>query len=142
MKTSARNQFSGNVSNIKTGAVNDEIEIELPGGDKLVAIITHESTKHLGLQIGGAAIALIKAPWVIVATDNSGIKLSARNQLAGTVSKLRLGAVNAEVLIQLSGGNQVCAIITLDSVSELGLAEGQPATAIFKASHVIVGVPA
>lgn len=142
MKTSARNQFSGKVSNIKTGAVNDEIEIELPGGDKLIAIITHESTKHLGLQNGSTAIALIKAPWVIVATNDSGIKLSARNQLAGTVSKLRLGAVNAEVVIQLSGGNQVCAIITLDSVNDLGLAEGQPATAIFKASHVIVGVPA
>ncbi|MFC5475262.1 TOBE domain-containing protein [Paraherbaspirillum soli] len=142
MKTSARNQFSGKVSQIKAGAVNDEIEIGLPGGDKLVAIITHESTTNLGLQVGGAAIALIKAPWVIVATGDTGIRLSARNQLAGTVSKLTLGAVNAEVTIQLAGGNAVCAIITLDSATELGLAEGKPATAIFKASHVIVGVPA
>jgi molybdate transport system regulatory protein len=142
MKTSARNQFHGKVSQIKTGAVNDEIEIELPGGDKLVAIITSESTKNLGLQVGGDAIALIKAPWVIVATGDNDIKLSARNRLAGTVAKLVRGAVNAEVSIQLKGGNTVCAIITLDSATELGLAEGQPATAIFKASHVIVGVPA
>jgi molybdate transport system regulatory protein len=142
MKTSARNQFHGKVSHIKTGAVNDEIEIELPGGDKLVAIITCESTKTLGLQVGGDAIALVKAPWVIVATGDDGIKLSARNRLAGTVAKLVRGAVNAEVNIQLKGGNTVCAIITLDSATELGLAEGQPATAIFKASHVIVGVPA
>ena len=142
MKTSARNQFSGKISQIKTGAVNDEIDITLPGGDKLVAIITHESTKNLGLQIGGGVIALVKAPWVIVATGDSGIRLSARNQLAGTVSKLTLGAVNAEVVIQLSGANTICAIITLDSVTELGLAEGKPATAIIKASHVIVGVPA
>jgi len=142
MKTSARNQFHGKVSQIKSGAVNDEIEIELPGGDKLVAIITCESTKNLGLRVGVDTIALIKAPWVIVATGDNGIKLSARNRLAGTVTKLTLGAVNAEVIIQLNGGNTVCAIITLDSASELGLAEGKPTTAIFKASHVIVGVPA
>ncbi|PUA18746.1 molybdopterin-binding protein [Glaciimonas sp. PCH181] len=141
MKTSARNQFHGKVSHIKTGAVNDEIEIELPGGDKLVAIITSESTKNLGLQVGSSAIALIKAPWVIVATGVDGIRLSARNQLAGKVTKLVLGAVNAEVVIQLAGGNSVCAIITIDSATDLGLAEGEAATAIFKASHVIVGVP-
>ncbi|MGS0740240.1 TOBE domain-containing protein [Glaciimonas sp. GG7] len=142
MKTSARNQFSGKVSYVKTGAVNDEVEITLPGGDKLVATITSESTKSLGLQPGVDAIALIKAPWVLVATGMDDIRLSARNQLAGTVTKLTLGAVNAEVFIPLSGGNTVCAIITLDSVTELGLAEGAPATAIFKASSVIVGVPA
>lgn len=140
MKTSARNQFSGKVSQVKTGAVNDEIEITLTGGDKLVATITHESTLNLGLKVGAEAIALVKAPWVIVATDDQGIKLSARNQLSGKITKLTHGAVNAEVVIQLPGGNAVCAIITLDSATELGLAEGQPATAIFKASHVIVGV--
>ena len=48
------------------------------------------------------------------------MKTSARNQLAGTVSKLTLGAVNAEVVIQLSGGNTVCVIITLDSVRSWG----------------------
>lgn len=142
MKTSARNQFSGKVSQIKTGAVNDEIEITLSGGDKLVAVITRESTQNLGLQVGSEAIALVKAPWVIVATADHGIKLSARNQLSGNVTKLTLGAVNAEVVIQLPGGNSVCAIITLDSATDLGLEEGKPATAIFKASHVIVGVAA
>jgi molybdate transport system regulatory protein len=87
MKTSARNQFHGKVSQIKTGAVNDEIEIELPGGDKLVAIITSESTKNLGLQVGGDAIALIKAPWVIVATGDNDIKLSARNRWRAGLSE-------------------------------------------------------
>lgn len=142
MRTSARNQFYGKVSRIKLGAINDEIELELQGGDKLVAVITHESTEHLGLQVGSEAIALIKAPWVIVATDETGIKLSARNRLAGVVSKLITGAVNTEVVIQLAGGNTLCAIITNESATDLQLAPGKPATAIFKASHVIIGVPA
>ena len=128
------------VTAIKTGAVNDEIELELAGGDKLVAIITHESTEHLGLKVGIEAVALIKAPWVMVATGQDSLKLSARNQLAGQVVKLVEGAVNAEVVIQLAGGTTVVAIITNDSVQTLGLAEGVSATAIFKASHVIIGV--
>ncbi|MGH8808825.1 MAG: TOBE domain-containing protein [Noviherbaspirillum sp.] len=140
MKTSARNQFYGKVSRIKSGAVNDEIEIELPGGDKIVAVITQESTQQLGLKIGSDAIALIKAPWVMLATGADDIKLSARNRLPGGVIKLTPGAVNAEVILQLRGGATMCAIVTNESVGELGLAEGKPATAIFNASHVIVGV--
>ncbi len=142
MKTSARNQFYGKISRIKSGAVNDEVEIELPGGETIVAIITQESTQHLGLAIGAEAVALIKAPWVMLATGDDGMRLSARNQLSGDVVKLTPGAVNTEVIIQIKGGNTICAIITNDSVRELALAEGKPATAIFNASNVIIGVPA
>ena len=47
MLTSARNQFAGKVAQITTGAVNDEIQIELAGGDHLVSIVTHESVENL-----------------------------------------------------------------------------------------------
>jgi len=139
MKTSARNQFYGKVAEIRSGAVNDEITVELQGGDRLVAVITQESTRHLDLRPGSDVVALIKAPWVMVATEN--IRLSAQNRLNGTVVKLQRGAVNAEVVIQLAGGTTVCAIISNDSADELELAEGKPAAAIFNASHVILGVP-
>lgn len=142
MKTSARNQFYGKVSRIRSGAVNDEIDVALPGGDEIVAVITRESTQHLGLAVGSEVIALIKAPWVIVAVPDEDIRLSARNRLRGTVVKLTPGAVNTEVVIQLQGGTTVCAVITNESAHELGLAEGRPACAIFNASHVILGVPA
>lgn len=142
MKTSARNQFLGKVSRIERGAVNDEIEIELPGGDHIVAVITQASTHHLGLEIGSEAIALIKAPWVMLATGSDDVRLSASNRLSGNVVKLTPGAVNTEVIVQLQGGNTLCAIITDDSANELALAEGKPATAFFNASHVILGVPA
>ncbi len=142
MKTSARNQFYGKVSRIRSGAVNDEIDVALPGGDEIVAVITRESTQHLGLAAGSEVIALIKAPWVIVGTADDEFRLSARNRLRGTVVKLAPGAVNTEVVIQLAGGSTVCAIITNDSAQELALAPGRPASAIFNASHVILGVPA
>ncbi len=141
MKTSARNQLSGTVSAVKAGAVNDEIEIALPGGQRIVAVVTHESAASLGLVVGAAAFALVKASSVVVAADLGTARLSARNQLAGTVSRLQPGTVNTEVVIDIGGGMSVAAIVTRGSAVSLGLAAGAPATALFKASSVIVGVP-
>ena len=142
MQTSARNQFLGTVRASKRGAVNDEIDIEVVGGQMIVAIITHESAERLALEIGGEAFALIKASSIVIVTDERGAKFSARNRLGGTVSRLHPGAVNTEVVIGLPGGGGIAAIVTNDSVASLGLAEGLTASAIFKASSVIVGVPA
>lgn len=140
MKTSARNQFTGKVSKLSAGAVNDEVELTLAGGQKIVSVVTHESVEGLGLKVGAEAYALIKASSIIVATDVGNGRLSARNQLAGTVASVQPGAVNSEVIIELAGGGTVAAIVTQESAKTLGLAAGTAATAIFKASSVILGV--
>jgi molybdate transport system regulatory protein len=140
MLTSARNQLSGKISAIQHGAVNDEIEIILADGQKVVAIVTHSSTVSLGLQVGGEAFALIKASWIILLTDTAGVRLSARNRLDGTVAKVVPGAVNSEVILTLKDGSQIAAIVTNESATTLGLAAGKSASAAFKASSVIVGV--
>lgn len=141
MKTSARNQFFGSVTRVVQGAVNDEIELAIAGGQTIVAIVTRESTEHLGLVPGRKAFALIKSSSVIVMTAGEGARLSARNQLAGTVTRVMRGAVNSEVVLDLHGGGTVAATITNDSVAALELVEGAPAVALFKASSVILGVP-
>ena len=142
MKTSARNQFSGKVSNFKRGAVNDEIELELAGGQKIAAIVTHASTERLGLGLGTQAFALINSSSVIVVTDDEGAKFSARNLMRGTVSRVQAGAVNTEVLIELDTGGALVAIISNESSDTLGLAPGTRAAGMFKASSVILGVSA
>ncbi|NMM38408.1 MAG: TOBE domain-containing protein [Glaciimonas sp.] len=142
MKTSARNQFLGKVTHVKQGAVNDEIELEIGAGQKIVAIVTQESTKGLGLCLGAEAFALIKASSIILVTEDADAKFSARNNMSGTVSRLQPGAVNTEVVIELPGGGAIAAIITNESCNTLGLAVGVKASAIFKASSVILGVPA
>lgn len=142
MKTSARNHFVGKISAIKQGAVNDEIELEIAGGRKIAAVITRDSTENLGLTVGSEAFALIKASSIIVVTDENGARFSARNHLSGTVSRVQTGAVNSEVVIELAGGGTVAAIVTNESSSSLQLAVGSSAAAIFKASSVILGVPA
>lgn len=68
------------------------------------------------------------------------MKLSARNVLKGKVVKITLGAVNAEVTIQLPGGEQIVSIITIASVESLGLKEGSEAYAVIKASNVMIAV--
>jgi len=141
MRTSARNQFFGSVVRVDCGAVNDEVVLEIAGGQQIVAIVTRESTENLGLAPGRQAFALIKSSSVIVMTDGAGARLSARNQLPGSVTRVMRGAVNSEVVIELPGGGSVAATITNESAAMLGLAEGVAATALFKASSVILGVP-
>jgi molybdate transport system regulatory protein len=140
MKASARNQYVGKVSAITIGAVNAEVTVELKGGDTIVAAITKESLESLAIKLDTEALVLIKAPQVILVTDFSGYRLSARNQLQGVVSRIQKGAVNSEVIVQLKGGNSIAATITNESLETLELVEASPATAVFKASAVILGV--
>jgi molybdate transport system regulatory protein len=67
------------------------------------------------------------------------MRLSARNQLPGTVASVDLGAVMATVVIRLEGGQEVVATITKDSVESLQLAPGDTVTAVIKATEVMVG---
>ncbi len=139
MKTSARNQLTGTVAAIDNGAVNDVIQLDIQGGQRLTATVTHESTKTLGLTVGKSAFALIKASSVIIGVPDDSTRLSARNQLKGTVSNVKRGAVNAEVSVQLDGGNVIVSIITNGSLDALQLHEGMTVVAIIKASSIIVG---
>ena len=68
------------------------------------------------------------------------MKLSARNQLKGTVVEIQDGAVNGIVKIDLGGGIIISSVITMSSIRELGLKVGSTAYAVIKASNVMVGV--
>ena len=67
------------------------------------------------------------------------MKFSARNQLSGTVRNVELGAVMAEVTVDVAG-QQIVSAITRASAERLGLAEGQPVTVFIKATEVLLGV--
>lgn len=68
------------------------------------------------------------------------MKISARNQLSGTITDVVKGATTAHVKIDIGGGTILTASITNESVDELGLKKGVKATAIIKSSDVMVGV--
>jgi molybdopterin-binding protein len=69
MKISARNILKGKVKAVKTGSVNDEIIVELPGGPEIVSIITKSSAESLGLAPGKEVYAIIKASNVMIGVD-------------------------------------------------------------------------
>lgn len=140
MQVSARNTFCGTISAVRSGTISDEIEIALPGGEKIVAVVTSESAKNLGLTKGREVYAVIKASLVVVMTDADEYMVSARNRFTGRVKKLTRGFVNGEVVIELPGGMELTGIISLDGLNRLRLEQGDTATAVVKASNVIVAV--
>lgn len=69
MKVSARNIMKGKVKAVKTGAVNDEVVVELLGGSEIVSIITKSSAENLDLAPGKKVYAIVKASNVMIGVD-------------------------------------------------------------------------
>jgi len=67
------------------------------------------------------------------------MKLSARNQLKGTIIAVEKGPVSAKVKIDVGGGTIITSTVTSETVEDLGLASGDSVTAIIKASDVLIG---
>jgi molybdopterin-binding protein len=68
------------------------------------------------------------------------VKISARNVLSGKVKAIKPGTVNDEVVVKLTGGEEIVAIITKASSKSLKLVKGKKVYAIIKASSVMIGV--
>lgn len=139
MKTSARNQFHGRVRQVRKGAVNADVILDLGDELEIFANITNEAVEDLRLEPGREAVALIKASFVLLSPDRN-LRISARNRLMGVVARVIAGAVNTEVKIQLAGERMLTAIVTEEGWADLGLAVGSPCVALIKASHVLLAV--
>ncbi|WP_298520173.1 molybdopterin-binding protein [uncultured Methanobrevibacter sp.] len=67
------------------------------------------------------------------------MEISARNQLKGKVTNIELGAVMANIKIEVNEPNTITAVITKESAERLGLKEGDDVAAIIKSTEVIIG---
>lgn len=67
------------------------------------------------------------------------MKISARNQISGTVTAVHPGAVNATVKVDIGGGNIVTSSVTNEAVTDLGLTVGDAVTVIVKSTDVLIG---
>jgi molybdate transport system regulatory protein len=137
MKISARNQLKGIVAGVEKGTVSSIVTIKL-AQDVLKATISNEAVEDLGLVAGVEAYAIIKATSVIIATEVG--RLSARNVLTGTIESIDLGAVNDIVSLKIGDGTIVKATISDGAVKDLDLKVGDTASAIIKATEVLVGI--
>lgn len=84
------------------------------------------------LEVGLAAGEAAQMIWSL------GMRTSARNALRGVVSRITPGAVNGEVALDVGGGVEIVAILTSQSIADLGLAVGAPAIALVKSSFVVL----
>ena len=135
---SARNKIKSKVVEVKNGAVNGVVKLDAGNGINLSAVITMDSINDLGLAAGKECYATVKASEVMLANDK--LKISARNQIEGTVTEVKNGAVNAVVKVDAAGGVKVTSVITMESVNDLGIAVGKKVVAIIKSSSVMITV--
>jgi molybdopterin-binding protein len=93
-------------------------------------------------DFGGPSLAATDVQAAICQNTNrrTAVKISARNQLKGTIVDVVKGATTSHIRIDIGGGVIVTASITNEAVDELKLTKGKPATAVIKASDVMVGV--
>ncbi|MDT4845640.1 Molybdenum-pterin-binding protein MopA [compost metagenome] len=139
LRTSARNQLSGRVLGIEAKGRNDLVSIELAGGARLHAQITHDSTEKLELAPGRGVVALIKAGWLRLQSLSEPAD-DTLNQLQGRIEEILAAADGpSEVRIGLASGQTLCALAEPERLAQLGLKAGDPVRAQFAAGQVLLG---
>lgn len=139
LRTSARNQLSGRVRAIQAQGRNDLLDIELPGGARIHAQITRDSTEKLELAEGSGVVALIKAGWLELSPLSSAADPQ-RNQLTGWIEQILPASDGpSEVRIGLASGQTLCALVAPDVLATQHLRAGDPVRAQFAANQVLLG---
>jgi molybdate transport system regulatory protein len=136
MTLSARNVLAGKVTEVTKGQIVAKVKVDI-GGQTVTSVISNEAVDDLALAVGDKVQAIIKSSEVIVAKGAAGIKISARNILAGTVTGVTQGQIVAKVKIDI-GGQTVTSLISNEAVDDLALAVGAKVEAIAKSSEVII----
>ncbi|MHB1676307.1 MAG: TOBE domain-containing protein [Sulfuriferula sp.] len=137
--TSARNQFVGQIARLTEGPVNVNVHIKIDAENEIVAVITAESRKVMGLEVGVEVYALFKAGAVFLTTDLAA-QISVENRFCGVILRLHKGAVNTEITVGLDSGKTVTSVINYDTAQKIGFTVGMPVCALFNASSVILAL--
>lgn len=140
VKTSARNQLFGRINEIRAGAVNAELSVELKGGQLSIVTLSLALLNDPGLKPGADTVLLINSTDIILAIDSESHRFSAHNHLSCRIIRMQRDDVNAEVIVLLPVGETLTAMVTQQSIQNMGLKTGMSAWAIFKTSAPIPGV--
>ncbi|HCB41723.1 MAG TPA: molybdenum-dependent transcriptional regulator [Pseudomonas sp.] len=130
LRTSARNQLYARVVTLQPQGLNDRVELVLDGGQSLAAIITRSSSERLGLCAGAEVFALIKAPWVKLASA-----AEQPNRLTGTVLGREQVGEQLALEVELDGGVLLVATLA-DDLAVPG--KGEPVTLWIDPEQIIL----
>lgn len=139
IKTSATNQLFGHVTALRLGAVNAELTVVLKWGEEIIVSLTMPELSDLDLALGSHVLVLISATEISLIAEQSNYRFSARNCLNGAVVRIRQDGVASEIVVRLSSGDCLVAMITTVSAEALGLKTGSKVNAIFKSNAVTLG---
>jgi molybdate transport system regulatory protein len=139
-KTSARNSFFGKINTIHKGEIQTVVEVLSVGGNIITTIITSHSLARLGLKPGMLITAEIKAPWIQLCKDRNAPICSADNMFQGTVCQVMNNHTTAEVVVRLSDGTELCAVISERTRKEMDIQNQDILWAIFDAFAVVLHV--
>ena len=138
--TSARNTFSGKVTQVQRCDIQSRVELTTIGGLSLTTVITNDSLERLGLKPGTFVTAEAKAPWIMLHTGADRPLCSAENMVAGVVERIIHGEVVSEYVLRLDDASELCAIISRESDRALHLAPGDAAWAAFTCFAIVLSV--
>jgi molybdate transport system regulatory protein len=137
-KTSARNTFFGKINTIRKGDIQTIVEVVSVSGNIITSIITSDSLARIGLKSGMLITAEVKAPWIQLCKDRKAPNCSAENIFRGTVCRITKNRITAEIVVRLSDGTELCAIITEKSRQQLDICDQDMLWAYFDAFAVVL----
>lgn len=135
LKTSARNQLKGRITQIDSKDVKDRIVVQLEQGSEVSAIITHTSTLQLGLKLDKEVFLLFKAPSVFITESQQETD---KNQLSGKLVHLTQGEESSEVFLDIGNGTLLYASITHESLKNNTLQLDNIYYAVFDPSQILI----
>ncbi|TJY63312.1 LysR family transcriptional regulator [Sinimarinibacterium sp. CAU 1509] len=134
LQTSARNHWVGTITAIRADRVRTEVEIALDARLSIVAHVTTDSARRLGIQPGVDIAALVKAVAVQIDTDTA--RNTPPNRLVGTIARCSQEGGRSEVSIDLPGGRTITAVVS--DAAGVSLRAGRKVVASFEPRSVLL----
>ena len=140
MQATAKNQFTGRITDVVVGPVTCTVTVLSDSGESVTGTVNRAIFDELGCKVGQAAVALVKASSAILVMDGDGYRFSASNQFTGRVVSVDVDSAMGGAIVELPSGRQLAASVSRGAASSTTLHEGVEATVMFKAYSVILGV--
>jgi molybdate transport system regulatory protein len=143
MSTTVSNQFACRVTTLFSGPVLTKVGLALDADTPIEVHVTTEGAEAMRLAEGQDVIALVKAQSILL-IPGAQVRTSAQNHLSGVVSRLKVGPLNTEVIVDVPPRmmRHIKAVVATPTARALGLDVGAPVTAAFQAmSPVLIAFP-
>lgn len=138
LQTSARNQWFGTVERLSVHPLQPQVSVLLANSNILIkAAVTAQSAQRLELVAGKEVLVLIKAPWVRLVRHTDPPVIT-DNQLPGVISDLLQEEGQSELILNLSGGYSLCAMLNDQQYADLNPQPGEQVMACFAADQVVI----